>query len=230
MSFFNTAEPLLRFKQRHLDIQDLCGLIRIHLKLGHATVFSSFYTRIDQVFLLWGWICGAIFLTAQFFPISWSLQAIVWSALTILGAIGMTGLAWFWVKVEKLAWLIYWWTVLMLVGVALTDYGIFHGCGEILTNLCPLWLAIVAIGYFGMGLGMQSRTFCLTGLIHGLAIGFLPYVGGWQFFTTGMVMGGSLLLLAELQWDMRPPIEVTVLTEAERQFNREQHRLRQINI
>jgi hypothetical protein len=51
---------------------------------------------------------------------------------------------------------------------------------------------------------------------------------GWQFLATGLVMAGSLLFLSEVQWDMRPPIEFNLLTLEQRQFNQEQHQLRQL--
>ena len=57
-----------------------------------------------------------------------------------------------------------------------------------------------------------------------------PDVGSWQFLTTGAVMGCSLLVLAELQWDMRSPIDYDLLSPKQKQFNQEQDRLRQINI
>ena len=63
MTFFNSQEPLLRRKQTDLDIQDLEGLISWQWKLNGVPIVSWLYTRIDQVFLLWGWIVGLIFLT-----------------------------------------------------------------------------------------------------------------------------------------------------------------------
>jgi hypothetical protein len=41
----------------------------------------------------------------------------------------------------------------------------------------------------------------IIGLIHLLGIAILPYVGSWQFLATGIIMGGSVLVLAEFQWD-----------------------------
>jgi hypothetical protein len=38
----------------------------------------------------------------------------------------------------------------------------------------------------------------------------------------------SLLLLAEWQWDMRPPIDYVLLTAEQKQFNHEQYQLRQL--
>jgi hypothetical protein len=223
---FNTSEPIIRFKQKELDIQDICGLLKISGRIGGKTLFDRFYTRIDQVFLLWGIITGAIFITAHFFPISWHFQAILWSILTLVGSVTMAFLTHFWVKVEQLSWIVYLWIGLMLVGLAITDFGIFSGIGVILINLCPLWLGLTAMGYIVMGIGMSSRTFIISGLIHLLGIGLLPYLVQWQFLVTGLIMTVCLLLLAELQWDMRPPIESKVLTVEQLEFNRQQRQLR----
>ena len=219
--------PILRAKQHELDIQDVCGLLRIHWQIGPFNLHSAFYTRVDQAFLLWGTISFVIFAVAHFFPISWSLQAYVWSALTIAGTIAMTNLTQFWARVEQLSWVVYGWGILMVAGVVLTDLGIFLGWGNILSNLCPMWLALVALGYFITGIGLQSRSFLFIAGIHALGLAVLPNVISWQFLFTGIVMGGCLMLLSQMQWDMRPPIESPVLTETERVFNREQHRRRQ---
>jgi hypothetical protein len=40
----------------------------------------------------------------------------------------------------------------------------------------------------------------------------LPYIGGWSFLFTGAVMVFSLLVLAELQREMRHPINYPALT------------------
>ncbi len=221
------TEPLLRFKQKELDIQDLCGLLKVHGRIGQKTLFSRFYTRIDQVFLLWGIITGVIFMTAHFFPISWHFQAIIWSILTLVGSVVMAYLTHFWVTVEQLRWIVYLWIGLMVIGLGITDVGIFSGIGVILINLCPLWLAVTAIGYIVMGMGMSSQTFIISGLIHLLGIELLDYFVQWQFLLTGLIMASCLFLLAELQWDMRPPIESQVLTLEERDFNRQQNQLRQ---
>ncbi|MGK7927009.1 MAG: hypothetical protein AB4290_17495 [Spirulina sp.] len=225
---FNTSEPILRLKQKELDLQDLCGLLKIDGRIGEKTLFFRFYTRIDQVFLLWGVITGAIFVTAHFFPISWHFQAILWSILTLVGSVAMAVLSNFWVTVEQLRWVVYLWIGLMLVGLGITNWGIFGSIGIILINLCPLWLGLSAIGYMVMGLGMGSKTFMISGLLHFLGIEILSYFAQWQFLITGFIMMGCLFLLAELQWDMRPPIESKVLTTEELEFNRSQHQLRQL--
>ncbi len=227
MRFFNPSEPILRSKQEALDFQDRQGLLRIHWQVGRATLFSRFYTRIDQVFLLWGLISAAIFITAQFLPLSWVIQAGLWSALTLIGTVGMVVLTHFWVKVERLRWVLYCWVILMLAGVLLTDLSIFLSWGQVLMRLCPMWLGLSALGYFCTALGMRSRAFTLASIVHLIGIAVLPCMGGWQFVTTGIVMATSLLLFAEIQWDMRPPIAYNVLTPEQKRFNEEQYQLRQ---
>ncbi|WP_017658859.1 hypothetical protein [Baaleninema simplex] len=227
MTLFTSKEPLLREKQDALDIQDLCGLLQIQWKVGKFTLFSAFYTRIDQALWLWGSIALVIFATAQFFPISWTIQAYLWSILTCAGTVAMAMLTRFWVRVEQLSWIVYVWAGLMGLGLLLTDFGIFFGVGTILLNLCSLWLGLSAIGYFATGLGMRSRTFVAMGIVHLLGIAILPNLMAWQFLFTGILIGGSLFLLSELQWDMRPPIDSPVLSETEKQFNRQQHHRRQ---
>ena len=227
MTFFNSSEPLLRRKQTHLDIQDLEGLIRWNFTIRKRTLLSWLYTRIDQVFLLWGWITAVVFMTPHFFPaVSWTHQAIGWTFLTATGIGLMTALAWFWVEVERLRWLIYLWSGLMLFGLTLTDYGIWAGSGLILAHLCEVWLTVCALGYGAMGIGMRSRTFLLMSFLHLGIVPVIPLVMGTQFLVTGIVMSGSLFFLAEVQWDMRPPIESPVLTAEQQSFNREQWSLR----
>jgi hypothetical protein len=230
MSFLPLSnQPLLRCKQHLLDIQDLRGLLRLHWQVGSWTVFSGLYTRVDQAILLWGLLTAAIFATAQFFPISWQIQAVVWSGLTLIAVVATVLLTWYWAWVENLTWVIYTWAVLMVVGLLLTDLGIFLGLGQILLNLCPLWMGLSGVGYLLTGLGLQSRIFLLMAAVHGLGIAILPWTGGWQFLATGLMMGGTLLLLSELQWDMRLPVESAVLSIEQRQFNLEQQRLRTDN-
>uniref|UniRef100_UPI0018E999B7 hypothetical protein n=1 Tax=Anaplasma marginale TaxID=770 RepID=UPI0018E999B7 len=118
---------------------------------------------------------------------------------------------------------------LTILALIITDLAIFLGWPAILMRLCSLWLAITAVGYLGTGIGLASRALFLIGIVHLLGIFVLPYAIGWQFLFTGILMGGSLLLLAELQWDMRSPIDSPVLTEAEKEFNLKQSLLRQLN-
>ena len=228
MTIFNPGEPIVRRKQEALDFQDRRGLWKLKLEFGDKTLFSSFYTRIDQVFVVWGLISSVIFLTAQFAPIDWLTQAIFWSILTAIGTVGMVYLTYFWVRVERLRWVLYAWIILMLGGLIVTDLGIFCGLGNVLMHLCDLWLGLSAIGYFCTGWGLRSRAFILSGLIHILGILVLPYCVGWQFLATGIIMAANLLMFAETQWDMRPPIDnYDLLNDEQKQFNREQYSLRQ---
>ncbi|WP_315786148.1 hypothetical protein [Fischerella sp. JS2] len=227
MTFLPLSQPLLRDKQEDLDVQDLQGLLRLNWKLGKFNLWSGFYTRIDQVFIFWGLICAGIFITAQFLPVSWYTQAILWSFLTLIGSVSMIILTWFWVSVEKLRWLLYGWVILMITGVTLTNLGIFYGWSTVLINLCPLWLTITALGYLLTAWGVRSRTFLLMAIIHCISIAILPLCGGWQFGATGIVMAISLLVLAEWQWDMRQPIEdYDLLTPEQKLFNQQQYERR----
>lgn len=229
MTFFNPTQPILRRKQEALDYQDLQGLLNLELRIKDKSIFSAIYTRIDQVFIIWGLISAAIFITAQFFPISWITQATVWSVLTVVGTAVMIGLTHFWVSVERLRWVLYSWVILILAGVGITDLGIFLGWGQVLMHLSHLWLGLSAIGYLITGVGMRSRAFILSGIVHCLGILLLPYVGGWQFLTTGFLMVANLFIFAGTQWDMRLPIKnYNLLTEEQRQFNQQQYRLRQV--
>ncbi len=229
MTFFNPCEPLIRSKQQHLDVQDLAGLLRLRWKVGNITLFSGFYTRIDQTFLLWAVVTAGIFFTAQFVPLSWSFQAILWSTVTLIGTAVMAVLTLFWVKVERVSWILYAWAILMISGLVLTDCSIFACWSGLLLHLCDLWLGLSAIGYFCTGLGLRSRTFIAIGLTHLFSIPLLTFVTPWQYLTTGIIMAGCLLLLSELQWDMRSPIDNSLLTEEEKKFNRIQQQLRQVS-
>lgn len=227
MSFFNSKEPIIRRKQKELDYQDRQGLLHLQIQIKNKTLFSTIYTRIDQVFVLWGLMSAAIFITAQFSQISWVNQAFFWSILTTVGSIGTINLTLFWVKVERLTWILYAWITLMLSGLLVTDLGIFLGWGRVLLHLCDLWLILCALGYFATGLGLRSRAFIFAGIVHLLGIALLPFVGYWQFLTTGLVMVASLFVFAESQWDMRPPTKnYALLTEKQKQFNQQQYQLR----
>lgn len=224
-----SSEPLLRQKQAALDIQDLVGSWNIHWKISDITLLSTVYTRVDQVFVLWGVVAIVMFTVAQFLPISWTTQALLWSVLTTVGTAYMLRLTYFWAQVERLTWLIYAWAALLLLGVVVTDVGIFFNVGTILINLCPLWLGLSAIGYLITGVGIQSRTFIWGAFIHLIGIGVLQCVSAWQLGLTGGIIGGSLICLAQVQWDMRPPIDYALLTEEQRTFNHQQSLLRQVN-
>lgn len=132
------------------------------------------------------------------------MQAGLWSALSSVGLAAMVGLSQYWVRVERVSWVLYSWVTLILAGLLLTDLGIFLAWSWVLANLCSLWLGLVALGYLCSGLAVRSRAILATGFAHLLAIWVLPWVAGWQFLFTGTVMVFPLLLLAEFRWDMLP--------------------------
>jgi hypothetical protein len=228
MTFSHPTQPIFRTKQQHLDVQDLEGLLKIHWKIGNITLFSGFYTRIDQACLLWGFITLVIFAVAQFVPISWLTQAYWWSVLSIVGTLAMVLLTRYWVWIEGMTWLLGCWAFLMFVGVGLTNMGIFWGWTWVLPNLCPLWLILCVLGYLATGLGLGSRAFMIAGIIHLAAIPLCLSVVQWQFLITGLIMASTLVLLAEAQWDMRSPVNSQVLSDEQLAFNRQQEYKRQI--
>lgn len=201
MLSFNSDLPIVTRKKSAFAIQDLPGLWRIHWQLFGITILSTFYTRHDQACLLWGVLSAIIFMMAQFMALSWITQALLASVLTLIGMAGMLCLTWYFTKIPTLSWILYGWTGLMGTGILLTDLGIFLGWGQILMHICPLWLGLSAIGYGAMGVGMRSRAFLLVSLLHLITIGLLPYLSPWQPLTTGLVISGSVFLIAELQWD-----------------------------
>ncbi len=218
-------EPLLRSKQHELDLQDLRGAWHFrHSVFGY--VFSSIYTRVDQVFALWGGMALLMFTSAQVLHASWQQLAMAWSGLTVISVVSMVAMVHFWARVERLMWLVYSWAALMVVGTVITDWGVFNYVGSVLLNLCPLWLCLCAIGHGLTGWGIRSRTFLGLAMLHAVAAFTVTQLGSWQYGVTGIVIGGSMLLLTQLQWDMRPPIEYAVLTNEQRDFNRQQRVLR----
>lgn len=200
-NFFSDDLPLLRRKRSAYEIEDLPGLWRIHWQLGDTVIISTFYTRIDQACFLWGIISAIIFFTAQFALIDWSTQAILWSVLTLAGMVVMVERSHVWRTVEPISQVVSAWAWLMTLGIVITDLSIFLGWGQILASLCAIWLVLNALGYFYSSWKMRSRAFGLMGLMHLAGIVVLPYVGVWQFVVTGILIGFSALLLAELQWD-----------------------------
>ncbi|MEG5171677.1 hypothetical protein [Microcoleus sp. B3-D7] len=206
MTFFNYSVPPLRRKQLNIEVQDLEGLWQVHFPLGKDRFYSQFYTCLDRTCLLWSLLLIPIFGTAQFFSVSWMLQAGLWSVLSLVGTAAMVSMTHSWVKIERLAWVLYGWVILMLLGLLLTDLAIFLRWGKVLANLCPLWLGMSGIGYLGTGFAVRSRALLAASLFHLLGILIVPYTEGWSFLFTGTVMVFSLLVLAELQWDMHQPI------------------------
>ena len=201
MNLLHSTKPILRRKQRDIYCQEYQSLVSLYLKIAGKTLYSGLYSCLDQVLIIWGLIVGAIFVTAQFLPISWTTQAIVWSILTLAGTLSMMILTHFWVKQQQLNWTLYLWVMLMVSGVILTDCSIFLGWGWLLIHLSHLWLGLCSLGYIITALGLSSRALLLVGLGHLLGLFILPYVMGWQFLATAVIMVVSLLVLAETQWD-----------------------------
>lgn len=205
MAFFNPTQPIFRRKQQVSTAPDLEGIARVQIKIKQKTLLSLFYTRIDRVFAIWALLSACIFFTAQFSPIDWVAQATLWSILSIVGSLMMAALTAVWVRGEQLRWLLYSWAALMLGGTIATDLAIAFSWGWVLMNLCSFWLGLIALGYALTALGMRSRAFVLACIIHLLGIVLLPWVGGFQFLTTGLILAVTLLLFAEMQWDMYLP-------------------------
>jgi hypothetical protein len=201
MTFFNYSVPPLCRKPSNVNFEQFPGAWRIHFQLGKNVFYSTFYTRLDQACILWSVISVVIFTTAQFFALSWTIQAVLWTMLTLFGIWATVDLTYIWLNQEQLKFVLYAWITVMLGGVLLTDLSIFLGWGEVLIRLCPLWLGLSGLGYILTGLGMRSRTFILASLINFLGILILPYLAPWQFLTTGLIIGSSTFLLAEFQWD-----------------------------
>lgn len=226
MTTFSPTQPVVRIKQAAMDVQDLEGLLRLNIQVKDQKLLYVFYTRIDQAFILWGVICTIIFLTAQFSTIGWTAQAIIWSILTLIGSWGTYRLAWYWVSVERKRWVVYAWIGLMIIGVILTNWGIFGNGWIVLSHLSFLWLGLSAIGYLITGWGLRSRAFLLCGGVHLVALTLLPYVPTWQFLFSGFITAGSLFLLASFQWDMYSDPDSQILTEEQKQFNLDQAKKR----
>jgi hypothetical protein len=212
MTFFNYSVPPLRRKQVNMDVQKLEGLWQVQFPLGKDRFYSKFYTGLDRACLLWSLLLIPIFGTAQFFPVSWILQAGLGSVFSLVGTAARVSLTYSWVKIERLTWVLYGWVILMLLGLLLTDLGIFLGWEKVFANLCPLWLGMSGIGYLGIGLTVRSCALLAASFFHLSRILILPYTDCWSFLFTGTVMVFSLLVLAELQWDMRHPINYAALT------------------
>lgn len=197
----NLATSIFVRKPSALAVQPMPGLWRVHWQINDIVLHSSFYTKHDQACLLWSVITAVIFASAQFLPISWITQVTIAAALTGLGIAGMAALTWQFSILERLGWILGGWVFLMVTGAVLTCASIFYGWGQVLMNICPLWLGLSAIGYGLTGLRMRSRLFLVMSLLHVGAIALLPYTQGWQPLLTGFVISGSTFLIAEFQWD-----------------------------
>jgi hypothetical protein len=201
MIFFNPDIPIISRKQSEGDVQPLPGIWYVRWRIKHRTLFSSFYTRHDQACLLWSVLTATIFLVAQFLPMSWMTQAIAASVLTVIGTLGMVFLTGYLMQEKRLAIILCSWICLMLIGSGLTLFSLLLGWPLIMVNLCLIWLALTALGYFITAVGMRSRALFLCSILHLLAILGLPLISKWQPLFTGGIIAGTVFLLAELQWD-----------------------------
>lgn len=208
MRFFKPQQPILQKKQLSSNPQQLRLMKCLIIKPLEIINLSGIYTCIDQAMAIWGIFAAIIFMSAQFSPISWTNQAIFWSIITFIGIITMTILTHRWTVLEKLSWLLYLWVALMLLGIVVTDVAIAYQWSFMVSHLCELWLILSSIGYILTGWGMRSRAFFIATIIHGITIFILPYVNGWQFGITGLVMMSNLLIFSEAQWDMLLPREL----------------------
>jgi len=212
MTFFNYSVPPLGRQQLNMDFQEFEGLGQVQFPFGKERFYSKFYTCLDRACLLWSLLLIPMFGTAQFFPVSWMLQAGLRSVLGLGGTAARVSMTYSGVKIERLTWVLYGWVILILLGLVVTNLGIFLGWEKVLANLCLLWLGISSIGYLETGFAVRSRALLSPSFFHLSGILIVPYTCGWSFLFTGAVMVFSLLVLAELQWDMRHSINYAALT------------------
>ncbi|MEM9148955.1 MAG: hypothetical protein AAGB19_00590 [Cyanobacteria bacterium P01_F01_bin.3] len=202
---FNNISTLYS-KPEALSMQDLNGLLRVHLKQIPQKAALELpricFTEIDQAFLIWGWMTMAIFSLAQFSTLSWTTQALIDSAITGISVATTAGLTWKLASEERLRWVVFLWSGLMMTGMLATSYGIFHGVIVILANLCLLWLSLCVVGYGAMGIWMRSRAFSASCIVHILAIIGLHYYPSFQFVGSGLVMAATLFFFSFVPWDM----------------------------
>ncbi|WP_445250790.1 hypothetical protein [Microcoleus sp. OTE_8_concoct_300] len=90
-----------------MDVQELEGLWQVQFPLGKDRFYSQFYTCLDRASLLWSLLLIPMFGTAQFFPVSWMLQAGLWSVLGIGGTAARVSMTYSWVKIARLTWVLY---------------------------------------------------------------------------------------------------------------------------
>jgi hypothetical protein len=196
-------KPIFRVKQPIPNPEELLGILRLRYATGGQVWLDTYYTRLDQALVVWGGVTAVIFLTAQFGHLTWTMQALVWSILSLSAITTTSRLAWHWASVKQVRWVVIFWALLILGGICLTDYGVFLARGSILINLCPIWLGLCVLGYGITSVGMRSLALTFISLIHLCAITLLRLVPEWQFLLTGTVIAGSLLVLAVWQWEHR---------------------------
>ncbi|MFK8183067.1 MAG: hypothetical protein AB8B99_06805 [Phormidesmis sp.] len=205
MIAFNTSDlPHPFLVDEALSMQSPSGLLNLHRPHWLTALPRTYFTAIDQAFLVWGALTLGIFSLGQFSSLSWSIQAILDAALTGVGIALTSGLTWAIASQAKLRWVILLWALLMSIGSLATVYGIFYSSVLILSHLCLLWLAICAAGYGAMSIGMRSRCFAAACWVHIGTIAFLSSVSGWQFFGSGLVMASTLFFFSVVPWDMQP--------------------------
>jgi hypothetical protein len=192
---------VFRWKPLLPNTEELPGLLRLRLDGPSQVLLDTYYTRLDQALALWGCVTAVIFGMAQLSGLSWPVQAITDSILTLASIVLAIWLTWYWTSVKPFRWVVYFWSLLMVMGIGLTDYGIFRPLGFLLVNLCPGWLGLCALGYLLTSIGMQARALTLIGLVHLGTIPLLFIFPTWQYFLTGGVLSGSLWILASWQWD-----------------------------
>lgn len=203
---FDPSIPPLQWKRDNLGIDEREGVVYIGGSPSQHQRSRLYYTRLDQALMLWAIATAIIFFTAQFHAFDWHHQARVWSALS-LASLGVTSIrAWPWAEALGLRWVTYLWTGIVLLGLGLTDYGVYRSVGPILLNLCPLWLGLCALGYGITAVGMGSRALMGIVAMHGLAIVGVKLWPTGLFGITGAAIAGSLLILGQLEWDHRASV------------------------
>ena len=198
--------PAFQVKRDNLGMDEREGVLYLGKPPETGGYSSLYYTRLDQALMLWAIATAIIFFTAQFHAFDWHHQARVWSALSLSVLVATSIRAWPWAVALNIRWVVYLWAAITLVGLGLTDYGVYLSVGPILLSLCPLWLGLCALGYGITAIGMGSRALGGVVLVHLLAIGLVWMLPGWLFGITGGAIAGCLLILAQLEWDHRASV------------------------
>lgn len=198
---FDRTVPPLQWKRDNLEPEERAGVLYLGKAPAPSQRSSLYYTLLDQALMLWAIATAIIFFTAQFHAFDWHQQARVWSALSLATLAATSIRAWPWAVALQLRWVVYLWAIITLLGLGLTDYGVYLSVGPILLNLCPLWLGLCALGYGITAIGMGSRALFGVVLVHLLAMGLIGLLPGWLFGITGGAIAGCLLVLAQLEWD-----------------------------
>lgn len=201
-SFFH-PDPIFRPKSPDITRKKHDGAIYLSAFSPLGIFPAQYYTRIDQALWIWGVTVALIFIPAQFLSLDWRVQAVLWSSLSIMAIATTHWLTWCSHQYHHLRWVMKLWAGLMLVGVAVSNYGVFGRQGWILGHMCDIWLGLCSAGYMISAIGMRSRPLAIISGIHSVAILLVNAFPQWMFLGTGIVMSWSLVLLAELWWDHR---------------------------